>query len=1049
MPRIGPLALLGIVREVEVRILGPLEVVGDDGQSVDVGGSRPQTLLVALALAGGHPLPADQLLEEVWSGEGRPDRNRLQVHISRLRRALGEAHITRRGGGYALELPAEAVDATRFERLLAAGRSALSALDAEAASRLFGDALSLWRGSPLAEFADHDFARPVITRLEESRLAATEDRIEADLMLDRHDQLTGELDGLVRQHPLRERMWGQLIIALYRCGRQGDALRAYQRARSVLADELGVDPGPALRQLERAVLNQDPNLGPSPPQHTDDRPRRLDNLPAAPSALIGRKTELAAVASLLHDSRVVTIVGTGGVGKTRVAIEVARRVLGVDRDGVWLIELAPVSDPRTVPMAVATALGVEPGSGPGATTDMAERLCEFLSPRQMLLVLDNCEHVVAEAARVVDHLMRRCPDLRILATSRERLAVDGESQWPLPPLGPAEASELFVARAQAVAPDFTADETTMTVVRTICARLDGLPLAIELAAARMHALTPSDVLDRLDNRFRLLSRASKTAVPRQQTLRAVIDWSYGLLSDQERRVFERMSVFAGDCTLSAAEQVCADDTIPRDDIADLLARLVDKSLLATTRTREGIRFRLLQTLAEYGRERLANSGDLAAARARHARWVASFTCVDDADYGPAWFNTVSESLDDIRLATESAIDSNDYETALAIVCGLGWFWDRGGVTDNLWRWFTDALAIEQPATARRVRVLALAEHIAVAHGVDDASSYGEQAVELGRIVGDRQALAFATVLHGSALGGLYHQRGRAVSLLEESAALFDAEGDDWSLASAASARGVAALAQTDPDRAWPLLPRRRRPLRGQGQPLGRGHPATPPRRPLHPARPLRRRHHRAERGADRPHRRRCRSHHQHAGSPTRIPLRRPRTLRRRRPVARPGSRSRRTSAARPHARPSPQLQGCYPAPPRSSRRSRALPSPSPRPLPRQWHPDRTRGNPRIPRLHRRTPTRPCRRRAPPSDQSCRRQRPCRPPSASPRTRRTRRRRLASRRRPSHRSPARSRGSPARGHREHDARRGGRPTRNDRGTPHRYRTDRHRPGDRPN
>ena len=246
---------------MELRILGPLEVVGDDGRPVDVGGRRPQSVLVALALARGHPVPADQLLDGVWRGERLPDRNRLQIQISRLRRVLGDDHICTRGGGYALEIPAEAVDAARFDQLVTGGRAALRAGNVAAAARLLREALGLWRGSPLPEFADDEFARPVITRLEEARLAAAEDRIEADLLLGRHGELTGEIDALVQEHPLRERLWSQLMIALYRSGRQGDALRAYQRARTVLADELGVDPGSELNRLERAVLSQDPALG--------------------------------------------------------------------------------------------------------------------------------------------------------------------------------------------------------------------------------------------------------------------------------------------------------------------------------------------------------------------------------------------------------------------------------------------------------------------------------------------------------------------------------------------------------------------------------------------------------------------------------------------------------------------------------------------------------------------------------------------------------------------------------------------------------------------
>jgi predicted ATPase/DNA-binding SARP family transcriptional activator len=793
---------------VEIRVLGPLEVVGDDGQVADIGGPRPRALLVALALAGGHHVLADELFDQVWPGEQAMDRNRLQVHISRLRRTLGGDSISTRAGGYALAIPGAVLDADEFERLAAEGRVALRRGDAARAAELLRRALDLWRGAPLAEFAESGFGPPVIARLEQARLAAIEDRIEADLALSGSGDLTGELEGLVHAHPLRERLWGQLIVALYRSGRQGDALGAYQRARMVLAEDLGVDPGPELRRLESAVLRQDPMLGePVLGRALPDR-SGSGNLPAPRNALIGRRAELGQVASLLGESRLVSVVGVGGAGKTRLAVEVARSLAGSYRDGAWLVELTPLATDAgaaEVASAAAAALGVAPDAVPGASRGMLERLGKFLSRRQLLLVLDNCEHVVAGAAAVADHLLAQCPDLRIVATSRESLAVAGESLWLLPPLAAGEASELFVTRARAIAPEFQPDQPTMKTVTEICARLDGLPLAIELAAARMRAFAPGDILARLGDRFQLLTTGTRTAPPRHATLRAVVDWSYDLLLDEERRVFERMSVFAGACSLEAAEQVCAGEAVAAERVADLLARLVDKSLVAASSSDRGIRFRVLQTLAQYGQERLAARGDLADVRARHARWVASVADVPDGAHTAAWFAAISEFLDDVRRGMEWALASGDADTSLAIICGLGWLWGVSGTLDDGWSWLTASLALEPADTLRRVRALALAEQFALAQGRDHALAYGEEAVELARKAGDRHVLALAAAMHGSPLTGLFDQRERGARLLDEAGALLEAEGDGWSLATSALARGAAALAGGELDQAQSLL----------------------------------------------------------------------------------------------------------------------------------------------------------------------------------------------------------------------------------------------------
>lgn len=423
---------------------------------------------------------------------------------------------------------------------------------------------------------------------------------------------------------------------------------------------------------------------------------------------------------------------------------------------------------------------------------------------------DNCEHVIDGAAAIVDRLLARSPQLTVLTTSREPLSVSGEALWPLEPLPAGAAAELFLARARALVPTFPSDEQAMRAVTDICTRLDGLPLAIELAAARTRALSPDDVLDRLGSRFDLLTSGRRGAPERHHTLRAVVDWSDQMLFDEERRVFERMSIFAGACPLQAAEQVCSAGQVDPGDVADLAARLVDKSLLTATITDHGLRFRMLVTLADYGRERLAARGELAAARTSHARWVASLLDVPYGERGSLWFATVGEFAADIRHGMESALAAREADTALAIACGIGWFWGGGGVlavSDEVWRWLVSSLALEQPGTAHRVRALAMAGQVGPVLGRDEALGYEEHAVELGRAVGDRAALAFALMLHGSALAAAFGQRRRAISLLEQASALLGGEDDGWSSGMADLSRGVAALARGDPGRAGAPLKR--------------------------------------------------------------------------------------------------------------------------------------------------------------------------------------------------------------------------------------------------
>lgn len=687
---------------MQIAILGPLSVRDDDGEPVTVAGARLRTLLARLALDAGRAVGTGVLVETVW-GERPPadEANALQTLVSRLRRALGATAIAQAPGGYRLDVAG--TDVAAFTALTAHARQAPPG----AALELLGDALALWRGPALADVRDAAGSLQVAAAgLDERRTTALLDRAELRLSLDPAGvdvADVAELERLAAEHPLDERVAAVLVRSLAAAGRQPDALRAYDSLRVRLADELGVDPSPELRDLHLQLLRA---------AEPGERATRRTNLKAQLTSFVGREDEVARIAKSLETSRLVTLVGPGGAGKTRLAAEAGHLILDSAPDGVWLSELAAVTAAGDVAQVVFASLGLREihlfNDARTALTarDTVAKLRDVLADRSTVLVLDNCEHVVEAAARLAEHLLLECPGLRVLATSREPLGIFGETLLAVPPLGQpgrdADAVEaigypavrLFADRAAAVVPGFAVDAANVGGVVEIVRRLDGLPLAIELAAARLRSLPVADIARRLGDRFRLLTGGSRTALPRHRTLRAVVEWSWELLDEDERRFAEVLAVFPAGVTARSAAAVHPD--APPEYVAeDVLASLADKSLLQPVEG--GRRMRMLETIREYGADRLVERGELAAVRERHARYFRELLeraepHLTTRDQLP-WFELLTTEQENILAALRYYCDVEDPDTALSMALAMGGYAMMLGAHADVARWTADAIAV--------------------------------------------------------------------------------------------------------------------------------------------------------------------------------------------------------------------------------------------------------------------------------------------------------------------------------------------------------------------
>ncbi|MET8567063.1 BTAD domain-containing putative transcriptional regulator [Streptomyces sp. NPDC004783] len=737
---------------VRYRILGTTQVLRPDGTAVPVGGARLRALLTVLALRPGRAVPAGLLVEEVWGADPPADApGALQALVGRLRRALGAGAVASADGGYRLAAAPDQVDLHRFDRLAGEGTRALAEGDPAKAAELLDDALALWHGPVLADLPDRTAEA---ARWETRHLDVLRARHTAALDLGDAERSLPELTALCDGHPLDEPLQALRLRALRDTGRTAEALAAYDEVRRLLADRLGTDPGPELRALHTRLLHPEPATAqrtpvrpphgrspsrPAPAPH-DTRPggpavpepyrdghapepypsdaghpvasvpggaphRPRGNLRARLTSFVGRDADIRTLRADLAGTRLVTLLGPGGSGKTRLSQEAAEGAGDVARDGAWLVELAPVDDPAAVPEAVLTALGAREtvlyGAGaeemravterPGTAVD---RLVEHCGRRRMLIVLDNCEHLVDAAALLTEELLARCPHLTVLATSREPLGVPGELLRPVEPLPEPAALQLLADRGAAARPGFRtdADDETAAACAEICRRLDGLPLAIELAAARLRMLTARQIAERLDDRFRLLTSGSRTVLPRQQTLRAVVDWSWDLLDEDEREVLRRLSVFAGGCDLDAAEAVCGPAAL------QALGSLVDKSLVVAAPAGDGeMRYRLLETVAEYAAERLDETGARAAAERAHLTHYRELARTTDPllrGHGQlAAVARMEREYENIRTALRHAVAERDEQEGLCLALSLVWYWQVRDLRIEARTWCREVMSL--------------------------------------------------------------------------------------------------------------------------------------------------------------------------------------------------------------------------------------------------------------------------------------------------------------------------------------------------------------------
>jgi len=770
---------------IEFRILGSVEALGDEGP-LPLGAPKQRALLVLLLLNANTVVSRDRLVDALWGAD--PPRSAvasLQVYIHGLRRALGAERIERHGTGYRLQVDPVELDLSRFDRLVAAAAAALAAGRAAEAAEDLGRALDLWVGAPLADLAGEPVHEAEVPQLEERRLRALELRTDAELDLGRHDELVPELERLISAEPYREHLRAQHAVALYRSGRQVDALAACRAARELLVEELGVDPGPELQELERRILRHDPSLAaPEAPA-----PARL-RLPTPPTPLVGRRLEVAAVSALLRrpEVRLVTLTGPGGAGKTRLALAAAAELGPELADGAAFVDLAAVRDPALLGSELAQTLDV--GEGGGAVEDA---LVATLRDQSMVLLLDNLEQLVPHV-ELVSRLLAAAPRLLVLATSRTPLRLAGEHEYPVPPLAlpePAESSfeqlaandavRLFAARAGAVDPEFQLDEENAASVAEVCARLDGLPLAIELAAARSKLLPPETMHRRLDRALDLLVGGAQDLPGRQQTLRATLEWSHSLLDDAERTLFARLAVFVGGWTLEAAEAVCGEDGL---DVFETLASLIDESLVRPLRRATGApRFRMLETIREYAGELLKTSGEEASLRRRHCEHYlartedASAAWHAGADPAQSIFPALDEELDNVRAALAWAADEGEIELEVRLAVAARWYWVlKGHLTEG--RRVFDGVFARMAGAAAETRALALVTGAIFPFRQGDTERAREllqQSLDLYRELGDEEGIARAIAeLGGVAIAEL--DLDRAAALYAEAVPLFRSQG---------------------------------------------------------------------------------------------------------------------------------------------------------------------------------------------------------------------------------------------------------------------------------
>lgn len=791
-----------------MRILGPIEATIDD-EAVALGGAKQRSVLAVLAIRHGQVVSSDELIEAVW-GDDLPSNplNTLQYQIAQLRKLIendssSPQFLVTRSPGYLLDARSTSLDASTFEALVRDARTALADKDKVLAAELVDDALSLWRGPALADFRYDDFAQSYAASLDDARLAAEELRVEVSLSSGRHTEVIPRLAQLVSDHPLREGLWAQQMVALYRDGQQTEALRAYQSAREALGD-VGIDPSTELRALEQQIIEQDPAL--DGPEQPAARPE--NNLPTAPNSLVGRDQTVTDILAALASTRLITLSGPGGSGKTRLAIETAQQSLERFEDGVWFVPLDRIDEPSLVPAFVGRTIGMKERPD----VDVSDNIADTLGTRPVMLVLDNAEHIVDATAELTAALLAKCPNLTVMVTSQVLLDVHGEVVFAVEPLSlpgntssifdrleDVDAVALFIERTAAAGTETDEwDDESYAAAANIVAALDGMPLAIELAAARTRSMSLSEIADGLNDRFGLLSKGSRDAPPRQRTLTGAMEWSIGLLTPEQQSTLIRLSVSTGDFDAATAASIA--DLSP-EDVRETLAILVDRSLLRRTEDVAGVaRFAMLETLRHYGTESMTPPA-LGDARNAHLRTFASF--VEQAAEGicgpdqMTWLARINADYANIRAALGWSLESGDLDAGMLLGGLLGRFWDWTGRLKEADEWLTRLSEADEQQRSSRASVLAWRSYLAWEFGDTEKARDLSDAAQIAAMAGgdpvERANVLSPKALIARSTGDLDSARESSMEII----ALGDEVGSEWMAAWAASTLATIALAAGD------------------------------------------------------------------------------------------------------------------------------------------------------------------------------------------------------------------------------------------------------------